>query len=311
MEHQKITNLLGTTPNEVPRFITKKWIEVHDQSGYAEDRYKPSKQIRFKISILRSDLCHFIDAYIVIKGTITVTGTSSRSRKNRPLAFKNNIPFISCISKINNTLIDNAENLDVVMPMYNLIEYSKNYRKTTGVYEIITDKLTDYTNDIDFPNKNVMNSESFKYKASVTGSPYNVDAKITNAEGNEINNPAYDANKSGKKEVEIAVPLKYLSNFWRTLDMSLINCEVSLILYWSRECVITSTERRLIANTRRDTSPRNATFQITDTKLYVPVVTLSTKNDKRLLEQLRTGFKRTIKWNKYRSEILIRLKITT
>ena len=85
--------------------------------------------------------------------------------------------------------------------------------------------------------------------------------------------------------------------------MSLINCEVYLILYWSRECVITSTERRLIANTRRDTSPRNATFQITDTKLYVPVVTLSTKNDKRLLEQLRTGFKRTIKWNKYWSEM--------
>ena len=93
--------------------------------------------------------------------------------------------------------------------------------------------------------------------------------------------------------------------------MSLINCEVSLILYWSRECVITSMERRVLANTRRDTSPRNATFQITDTKLYVPVVTLSTKNYKRRLEQLRTGFKRTIKWNKYRSELLIRLKITT
>ena len=80
-----------------------------------------------------------------------------------------------------------------------------------------------------------MNSESFKYKTSVTGSTYNVDEKITNEEGNEINNTAYDTNKIGKKEVEIAVPLKYLSNFWRTLDMPLINCEVSSILTWSGE----------------------------------------------------------------------------
>ena len=106
-----------------------------------------------------------------------------------------------------------------------------------------------------------------------------------------------------KKEVEIAVPLKYLSSFWRTLDVPLINCEVPLILTWSRECGLTSMERKVVTNTRRDTSLTNATFQITDTKLYVPVVTLSTENDKRLLEQLRTGFKRTIKWNKYRSEM--------
>ena len=122
MEYQKITNLLGATPDEVSRFITKKWVEFHDQSGNAEDKYKPSKQIRFKTSVLRSDLCDFSDAYIVVKGTITVTGESNSSRKNRPLAFKNNAPFISCISKVNNTLIDNVEDLDVAMPMYNLIE---------------------------------------------------------------------------------------------------------------------------------------------------------------------------------------------
>ena len=132
MEYQKITNLLGTTLDEVPRFITKKWIEVHDQSGNAEDRYKPSKQIRFKRSMLRSDLCDLSDAYIAMKGTITVTRTTSRSRKNRPLAFKNNAPFISWISKINNMLIYNAEDLHVAMLRYNLIEYSKNYRKITG-----------------------------------------------------------------------------------------------------------------------------------------------------------------------------------
>ena len=159
MEYQKITNLLDTTSDSVPRFITKKWIKVHDGSGSAEDRYKPSKQIRFKRSMLRSDLCDLSDAYIAMKGTITVTRTTSRSRKNRPLAFKNNAPFISCISKINNTLIDNAEDLDVAMPMYNLIKYGKNYRKTTGsLWNYYEDELTDDTNDINFPNKNVINS---------------------------------------------------------------------------------------------------------------------------------------------------------
>ena len=115
MEYQKITNLLSTTSDNVSRFITKKWVEFHDQSG--NNRYNPIKQIRFKTSMLRSNLCDFSDAYIVVKGTITVTGTTSGNRKNRPLAFKNNAPFISCISKINNTLIDNAEDLDIVIPM--------------------------------------------------------------------------------------------------------------------------------------------------------------------------------------------------
>ena len=131
MEYQKITNLLGTTLDEIPRFITKKWVEVHDQSGSADDRYKPNKQIRFKTSMLRSDLCDYSDAYIVVKGTITVTDPN-KANYDKKLAFKNNAPFTSCISKINNTLIDNAEDLDIVIPMFNLLEYSKNYKKTTG-----------------------------------------------------------------------------------------------------------------------------------------------------------------------------------
>ena len=142
IEYQKITNLLGTTSDNVPRFITKKWIEVHDQSGSAEDRYKPSKQIRFKTSMLRSDLCDFSDAYIVVKGTITLTKTNGRGIidiRNRFLAFKNNASFANCISKINNVLIDNGEDLDAVMPIYNLLEYCKNYRKTTGSFGIITE----------------------------------------------------------------------------------------------------------------------------------------------------------------------------
>ena len=166
MEYQKITNLLGTTLDEIPRFITKKWVEVHDQSGSADDRYKPNKQIRFKTSMLRSDLCDYSDAYIVVKGTITLDGAANANKRNKGTAFKNNAPFISCISKINNTLIDNAKDLDVVMPMYNLLEYSKNYRKTTG-------SLWNYYRD-EPSNPFSFDSISFKCKASITGNTYNV-----------------------------------------------------------------------------------------------------------------------------------------
>ena len=138
MEYQKITNLLGSTSDKVPRFITKKWIEVHDQSGTAENRYNSNKQIRFKTSMLRADLCDYNDAYIVVERDITVEGTNDGDKYNRNLVLKNNAPFISWISKINNTLIDNAEDLDIVIPMYNLIEYSKNYSKTSVLYGTIT-----------------------------------------------------------------------------------------------------------------------------------------------------------------------------
>ena len=127
--------MLDTASDNIPEFITKKWIEIHDHSGSAKDRYKPSRQIRFKTSMLRSDLCDYSHAYIVVKGDIVLTKAIRRRPidiRNRFLAFKNNAPFTNCISKINNVLMDNAEDLDVVMPMYNLLEYSKNYRKTTG-----------------------------------------------------------------------------------------------------------------------------------------------------------------------------------
>ena len=130
MEFQKIVNLFDTTfdDKDLPRFFTKKWIEVYDQS---EKNYNVNKEIRIKTSMLRSDLCDYSDAYIVVKGTITVTDPDN-AKRNKSVAFKNNAPFINCISKINGVQIDNAEDLDVVMPMYNLLEYSKNYRKTTG-----------------------------------------------------------------------------------------------------------------------------------------------------------------------------------
>ena len=139
------------------------------------------------------------------------------------------------------------------------------------------------------------NSESFKYKSNVTGNTYNVDLTIIGDGGNPIPNPNYDANKFGKNETEVVIPLKHLSNFWRSLNIPLINCEVELILTWSKNCVLADMT---VANN----PPTGLEFQITDTKLYVPVVTLSKENDIKLLEKLKSGFKRTIKWNKYRSQ---------
>ena len=143
MEYQNIRNLLGTTIDEVPRCITKKWVDVLDQLGSADDRYKPNKQIRFKASMITSDLCNYSDTYIVLKGTITVTDPNNDGY-DKELTFillkLNIVPFSSCILKIKSTLIDNAEDLDIVIPMYNLLEYSKNYKKKQQeVFGIITE----------------------------------------------------------------------------------------------------------------------------------------------------------------------------
>ena len=120
--------MLGNIPDKVLKFITKKWREVHDQSGKT---CNTDKQIRFKTSMLQSDLCDCSDADIVVEGTITVA-RGDYYAYGKKLAFKNNAPFISCISKINNTLIDNAEDLDIVMPMHNLLQCSKNNSKTSA-----------------------------------------------------------------------------------------------------------------------------------------------------------------------------------
>ena len=216
--------------------------------------------------MLRSNLCDYSDTYIHVKGTITITGerdndTAKRlAERNKGVIFKNCAPFTKCISRVNNKDIDNAHDIDIVMPMYNLIEYSDNYSKTCG-------SLWQYYKDD--PNDNITQSESFKSKIKITGK--------TPAAGNT-------------KDVEIIVPLKYLSNFWRTLEMPLINCEVILILTWSPTCVISS-------------ATGETKFKITETKLYVPVVTLSTQGNAKLLQQLKSGFKSTINWNKYQSSI--------
>ena len=125
---------------------------------------------------------------------------------NRDIVLKNNAPFLSCISKINGILTKNAEDLDIVMPMYNLLEYSKNYSKTSGSLWIYCgDELTDEEPDDNDPNKNVINSKSFKYKTSITGSTFNVARRIRDEDGNLEDNPDYVANKRGTKEVEITV----------------------------------------------------------------------------------------------------------
>ena len=238
--------------------------------------------------MLRSDSCDFSNEYIVVEGGITLEGDNIANKQNKNLAFKNNAPFINCIPKINSVKTDNAEDLDVVMSMYNLLEYSKNYKKTTwSLWNYYRDEPSDQLSS---------NSESFRYKTSITGNTYNIG----------VGEAGYDENKVGKNKTEVVIPLKYLSNFWRSLNIPLINCEVELILTWSKNCVLADMTRR---NAQGDNPaivpPRGLEFQITDTKLYVPVVTLSKENDTKLLEQLKTGFKRTIKWNKYRSQMAV------
>ena len=174
--------------------------------------------------MLRSDLCDFTDAYIVVKGTITVTDPND-ANCNKKLALKNNAPFTSCNSKLNNTLIDNTEDLDIVMPMYNVLGYSKNYTKTTGIlWNYYRDKpnsgVVGENNNV---NYSIKDSKSLDYKTSITGK----------LEGINIT-----------KDVKFVMPLKCLSNFWRTLDMPLINCEINLILTWSETCVLTSKATR-------------------------------------------------------------------
>ena len=124
MEFQKLVNLLETTSDDKDlwRFATKRWIEVYDQSV---KNYNVNKEIRIKTPMLRSDLCDFSDAYIVMKEIIAVTDPDN-AKRNKAVAFKNNTSFINCISKTNGIHIDYAEDLDVVMPIYNLLEYSKN-----------------------------------------------------------------------------------------------------------------------------------------------------------------------------------------
>ena len=273
MEYQKIANLIDDNIlNQPSKFRTRNCIEInHDSRGV----YNVNSQNKFKTTMLKSSLCDYSDAYILVKGTITVNNTAAQgaaaNSANKKVIFKTCAPFTNCISEINNTQIDNAKDIDIVMPMYNLIEYSDNYAKTTGsLWQYCKEIPARNANDeiTEFADGNA--TDSFKFKLKITGRTEN----------------------GGTKDVEIMVPLKYLSNFWRTLKMPLINCEVNLILTWSSSCVLIGAS---IPN-------QAARFAITDTKLYVPVVTLSTQENTKFLQQLKSGFKRVINWNKYLSK---------
>ena len=265
MEYQKIANLLNDESHKPSKFKTKNWVEIN----YLRGAYSPNKQIRFKTSMLRSSLCNYSNAYILAKGNISVNNTAASgaaaaaNNANKKVIFKNCAPFTNCISKINNTQIDNAEYIDIVMPMYNLIEYSDNYSKTSGSLWQYCKEIPDLDDNgdiVDFDGTTA--TDSFNFKTKITG----------------------QTNNNGIINIEIIVPLKYLSNFCRTLEIPLINCEVELILTWSADCVIIYTK----------IDGQVPTFPITETNLYVTIVTLSTQDNSKLLPQLKNGFKRTI-----------------
>ena len=262
MEYQKIQNLIDDASNQPSNFRTKNLVETNDES---RGTYNVNSQIKLKTTLLKSSIYDNSDTYILVKGKITITGagndeaTRQADERDKGVAFKNYAPFTNCISEINNTQVDNAKDINIVMPLYNLIECSDNYAKTSG-------SLWQYYRDE--PNDNFVDSESFKSKIKITGKT-----------------PAAD----NEKYVEIMVPLKHLSSFWRTLEMPLINCEVNLILTWSSTYVVTD-------------STGAGTLEITDTKLYIPAVTLSTQDISKLLQQLKSVFERVINWNQYLSK---------
>ena len=240
MEYQKIMNLLDNQSSQPSKFRIKNWVEINNESNgnYSKENLK------FDATILTSSLCDYSDTYIVVIETITVVGqgndeaaiATDKTHQNCP-------PFTSWIRKINNFDVDNAEDRDVVIAMYNILEYSNNYAKMSA-------SLWQYCRDL--PDNDIANSESFKVKSLLT---------------NNISN-------DGTVNVAILVLLKYLSNFWRTLEMPLANCEIALELIWPANSVICKENRVIIV-------------AMTYTKLDVPVVTFSTQNNEKLLQQLK------------------------
>ena len=175
--------------------------------------------------MLRSDVCDYNDANIVVKETITLEGTNANNRTDKKLSFKNNPPFRSCISKINDTLIDNAEDLDFVMLMYNQLEYSDNFSKTSeSLQNHYRYEVNAHENNADSYriNNTTRTSKSFEYKTKLIGS--------TPVDNNTL-------------DPEVIVPLKYLSNFQRSLDLSLINCKLELDLSFSIKSIISKINR--------------------------------------------------------------------
>ena len=269
MENQKIINLLDKTNTDSKHFATKKWYIINDENntnyGVNKDAGANNPDtIKYDTRVLKPNLCDYAEAYILVDGTIRGTGENNNTR----LALKDCAPFTKCNLEINDEHVDTAENLDITMPMYNLIEYSDNCQDSSAT-------LYQYKRD-EPPEANAINvlttdtSSSFKYKVELLG------------------NPVLDGNIA-KRSVKVVVPLKYLSNFFRSLEMPLINCKIKLNLTWKKECVLS-------------TDAGDAVFIINDTKMYVPVVTLSKEDNQDFIEQQNKGFQRSIYWNEYKTK---------
>ena len=269
MENQKIINLLDKIDTDSKHFATKKWYIINDENntnyGISKDTGADSPDtIKYDTRVLKPNLCEYAEAYILIDVTIRAAAANANTR----LALKDCAPFTKCNLEINGEHVDTAENLDITMPMYNLIEYSDNYQDSSAtLYQYKRDEppeddaVADLTAD---------NSSSFKYKVSLLGNPV-LDGNIT------------------KIIVKVVVPLKYLSNFFRSLEMPLINCKIKLNFSWKKMCVLS-------------TDAGNAVFIINDTKMYVLVVTLSKEDNKDFIEQQNKGFQRSIYWNEYKTK---------
>ena len=258
MENQKIINLLDKTDTDSKHFATQKWYVINDENntnyGVNKDTGANNPDtIKYDTRVLKPNLCDYAEAYILVDGTIRGTGGDNNTR----LALKDYSPFTKCNLEINDEHIDTAENLDIVMPMYNLIEYSDNYQDSSAtLYQYKRDEPPE-ANAID--DLMVDNSNSFKYKVSLLGNPVVAD-------------------NIAKRSVKVVVPLKYLSNFSRSLEMPLIDCKIKLSLTWKKECVLS-------------TKAGNAVFIMNDTKMYVPVVTLSKEANKILLNNKIKDFR--------------------
>ena len=221
MKYQRMINLLDDTTNQLSKFWIRNCVEINDESqGYYNDDENNNNDnnhnnIKSKTSIVRSSLCDYSDPCILVKRPITVPNTAVNNA-NKKVIFKNCAPLISCITEINNTQVDCAQDIDIVMPMCNLIEYSNAYSKTSGsLWQYYRDEPAMDANCkiIDFlANKN--NSNSFKFKHQI----------ITEKTGND-----------GTKDVEIIVPLKYTSNFWRIREKPLIHSKSTLLLTYSKK----------------------------------------------------------------------------
>ena len=206
-------------------------------------------------------MCDYSDAYILVIGNI------QNKPANSVVAFKNCVPFCTCDVTVNDEHVEKAEDLDIVMPMYNLLEYSDNYQNSTGsFYQFKRDEPQDNNTNVG------KNTTSLVYKSRL----------IKGTDNNNVNN------------VKLVVPLKYVSNFFRSLELPLVNCKIDLELTWHKDdCMISSANAA---------AGQVVSFMITSTKLHVPVVTLSTKDNTNLTKQLNEGFKRTIYWNQYVSK---------